>query len=111
MDFKPFPIYVGYNRRVTEYEQGMHGKVPAPEVMNWLAEVGIEWQFEWRGPEATDPDPGAVFEMMAYVEQVNKNIEKGGGIFYFDNEEDRLLFCLTWVANGIKQDAVMWHPV
>jgi hypothetical protein len=111
MDLKPFPIHVGSDRRVTHYDQhSIRGKVPSPEVMNWLAEVGIQWQFEWHSPAAVDYQLSAV-EMMEYVKLVDKNAAKSGGTFYFDNEEDRLLFCLTWVANGIKQDTAMWHPV
>ena len=112
MKFKPFAIHVGYDTRVTEYEQdkrgkGKRGKGPAAEVMNWLAEAGIKWQFDWHYPEATDPS--GVFEMVEYVNLVQKNTEKGGGIFYFDTEEDRLLFCLKWLSE--KEDTVFWHPV
>jgi len=101
---------VGSDRRVTQYDQhSIRDKVPRPEVINWLEETNVQWQFEWHSPAAVDPS--SVFEMMEYVKLVDKNAAKSGGTFYFDNEEDRLLFCLTWVANGIKQDAVMWHPV
>ena len=107
MEFKPFAIHVGYDTRVTEYEQGKRGKGPAAAVMNWLAESNISWQFDWHYPEATDPS--GVFEMMEYIDLVQKKTEKGGGIFYFDTEEDRLLFCLKWLSN--KEDTVFWHPV
>ena len=107
MDFKPFAIHVGYDTRVTEYEQGKRGKGPAAAVMNWLAESNISWHFDWHYPEATDPI--GVFEMMEYIDLVQKKTEKGGGIFYFDTEEDRLLFCLKWLSN--KEETVFWHPV
>ena len=106
MNFKPFAIHVGYDTRVTEYEQGF-GKCPSAAVMNWLAESDIKWQFDWHYPEATDPS--GVFEMVEYVNLVQKNTEKGGGIFYFDTEEDRLLFCLQWLSE--KEETTFWHPV
>ena len=108
MEFKPFAIHVGYDSRVTEYEQGKRGKGPAAAVMNWLAESNISWQFDWHYPEATDPS--GVFEMMEYIDLVQKKTEKGGGIFYFDTEEDRLLFCFKWITNGVEEP-IMWHPV
>jgi hypothetical protein len=107
MKFKPFAIHVGYDTRVTEYEHGKRGKGPSAAVMNWLAESDIKWQFDWHYPEATDPS--GVFEMVEYVNLVQKNTEKGGGIFYFDTEEDRLLFCLKWLAE--KEETIFWHPV
>jgi len=108
MEFKPFPIHVGYDTRVTEYEHGKRGKTPTASVMNWLAETDIKWQFDWIYPEK--PDPGSVFEMVEYIDILQKGVEKSGGIFYFDNEEDRLLFCLKWIANGIEEP-IAWHPV
>ena len=107
MEFKPFAIHVGYDTRVTEYEHGKRGKGPSADVMNWLAESDIKWQFDWKYPEVTDP--GSVFEMVEFVEMVDDHHKKGGGIFYFDSEEDRLLFCLKWLSN--KEDTVFWHPV
>ena len=108
MQFKPFPIHIGYDTRVTEYEHGKRGKGPAAEVMNWLAEANIQWQFEWTHPE--DDEPNRFINMDAYIKSVNEHYKKGGGTFYFDSEEDRLLFCLKWVANGVEEP-VMWHPV
>ena len=108
MEFKPFAIHVGYDTRVTEYEHGKRGKGPSAAVMNWLAETHINWQFDWHYPEATDPS--GVFEMVEYVNLVQKLTEKSGGIFYFDTEEDRLLFCLKWIADGVETP-VIWHPV
>jgi hypothetical protein len=108
MKFKPFPQHVGYDTRVTEYEEGKRGKVPTIEVMDWLAETGINWQFNWTDPEETDPN--GVFAMVEYVEIIHKNTAKSGGTFYFDSEEDRLLFCLKWIADGIETP-IIWHPV
>jgi hypothetical protein len=107
MEFKLFSIDVGYDSRVTKYDDGRRGKSPSDDVMNWLAEADIRWQFEWKYPETTDP--GSVFEMYEYVDIVQKNTEKGGGIFYFDTEEDRLLFCLKWLSE--KEETIFWHPV
>ena len=97
MEFKPFPVHVGYYSKVTEYEMGKRGKSPSADVMNWFAEIGINWQFEWQYPEATDPS--GVFEMVEYVDIVTKLEAKAGGTFYFETEEDRLLFCLTWMCD------------
>jgi hypothetical protein len=108
MNFKPFPQHVGYDTRVTEYEHGKRGKGPAAAVMNWLAETNIRWQFDWKYPEATDPS--GIFAMVEYVEIIHKNTVKSGGTFYFDTEEDRLLFCLKWIADGVETP-VIWHPV
>lgn len=108
MEFKPFAIYVGYDTKVTEYEHGKRGKGPSSAVMNWLAETDIKWQFDWKYPEVTDP--GSVFEMVEYVETVHRNTVKSGGTFYFDSEEDRLLFCLKWMANGVETP-MTWHPI
>jgi len=108
MDFKPFSIHVGYDTRVTEYEIGKRGKGPTDAVINWLAESNIKWHFEWQYPEATDP--GSVFSIMEFVEIVNQHQKKSGGIFYFDNEEDKLLFCLKWLTTSIEEP-LMWHPV
>jgi hypothetical protein len=108
MDFKLFPMHVGYDTRVTDYEQGKRGKGPTAAVINWLAEANIKWQFDWKYPEATDP--GGIFAMVEYVEIVHKNTVKSGGTFYFDSEEDRLLFCLKWIADGVETP-VIWHPV
>jgi hypothetical protein len=107
MEFKPFAIHVGYDTRVTEYEQGKRGKGPSAAVMNWLAESDIKWQFDWKYPEETDP--GSVISMVEFVEMVDDHYKKGGGIFYFDTEEDRLLFCLKWLSE--KEETIFWHPV
>ena len=108
MEFKPFAIQVGYDSRVTEYEQGKRGKGPSAAVMNWLAELDIKWQFDWHYPEVNDPS--SVFKMVEYIEVIHKSTVTGGGVFYFDSEEDRLLFCLKWIANGVEEP-LMWHPV
>jgi len=108
MEFKPFPIHVGYDTRVTKYEDGKRGKSPEDAVMNWLAEADIKWQFNWTYPEADEPHQ--FIDVMEYIKEVNKHYKKGGGTFYFDSEEDRLLFCLKWIANGVEEP-LNWHPV
>jgi hypothetical protein len=108
MEFKPFPIHVGYDTRITEYEQGKRGKIPKSEVMSWLHENVSGWQFNWTDPE--EGEPNRFIEIMEYIEEVNKHYKRSGGTFYFDSEEDRLLFCLKWIANGVE-DPLMWHPV
>jgi hypothetical protein len=109
MDFKPFPLHVGYDTRITEYVKARRGKVPKFEIMDWLHEnVGMDgWQFDWQYPETTDPT--SVQEMGEFIEQVRSSTQASGGTFYFDSEEDRLLFCLKWF-NG-DDDTIMWHPV
>jgi hypothetical protein len=92
MEFKPFAIHVGYDSRVTEYEQGKRGKGPTAGVMNWLAEAGIRWQFDWIDSHSEE-----------------EKIKPNGGTFYFDTEEDRLLFCLKWLSQ--KEESLFWHPV
>ena len=110
MEFKPFAMHVGYDTRVTEYVAARRGKVPKFEVMDWLHEnVGMDgWQFDWKVPE--NEGPVRLKEVMAYISEVNDSYRQAGGTFYFDSEEDRLLFCLKWIANGVE-DPLMWHPV
>ena len=108
MEFKPFPVHVGYDTRVTEYEEGKRGKVPSLAVMLWLHENVNGWQFNWTYPEPDEPN--RFIDVMEYIKEVNKNYKKGGGTFYFDSEEDRLLFCLKWIANGVEEP-IMWNPV
>ena len=93
MEFKPFPMYVGYNTKVTEYEHGKRGKGPNAEVMNWLAESNISWQFNWSVPELDSN-----VSLNEYAKQTIKIVATSGGTFYFDSEEDRLLFCLRWLS-------------
>lgn len=93
MEFKPFPVYVGYDTRVTEYEQGKRGKGPTSEVMNWLAESDISWQFNWNLPKLDN-----ITTLKEYAQQTIEVVQTSGGTFYFDNEEDRLLFCLRWLS-------------
>jgi hypothetical protein len=93
MEFKPFSVYVGYDTRVTEYELGKRGKGPAAEVMNWLAESDISWQFNWNLPKLDSSTT-----LHEYAKQTIDVVQTSGGIFYFDTEEDRLLFCLRWLS-------------
>jgi len=102
MEFKPFPMYVGYNTKVTEYEHGKRGKGPTAEVMNWLAEVDIKWQFKWHVPEIDSN-----VSLNEYMKQTMEIVATSGGTFYFDSEEDRLLFCLRWLS-GEKSPKIIF---
>jgi hypothetical protein len=75
--------------------------------MSWLHENVSGWQFDWTYPELDEPN--RFIDVMSYIKEVNAHYKKGGGTFYFDNEEDRLLFCLKWLSN--KEETIFWHPV
>lgn len=110
MQFKPYSVYVGYDNRVTEYHSGKKGKFPTTEVIEWLHEnVGLDcWQFDW------DPPIDALIkntDLMIEIETVQNNTTGTGATFYFDNDDDRLLFCLKWLANNKVDDTLFWHPV
>jgi hypothetical protein len=115
MDFKPFSIYIGYDHTITRYQNGQSGKIPTDQVLEWLHENVDAWQFNWN--DDLDPYSTVVhskfFNLIDYISELNKEFKysakKNGGIFYFDTEEDRLLFCLKWVTN--KEETIFWHPV
>ena len=114
MEFKPFPMYVGYNTKVTEYEHGKRGKGPTAEVMNWLAEVDIKWQFKWHVPEMDNTVSldeymkQTKLSLNEYMKLTKEIVATSGGTFYFDSEEDRLLFCLRWLS-GEKNPKIIYQ--
>ena len=109
MTYKPFSIFVGYEASLTEYVQGGAGKIPKQSVIEWLEEnVGSNrWQYDW------DPPVDPVIknsDSVGYVRETDRIYRTSGATFYFDSEEDRLLFCLKWIPNGAEQ-TTFWHPV
>ena len=104
MEFKPFSIFVGYDTRVTKYENGKRGKSPTAAVMHWLAESNISWQFNWN----MVPLDG-ISSVREYAQQTIEVVEKTGGTFYFDTEEDRLLFCLRWLSNDKEIPKIIYR--
>lgn len=118
MNFKPFPVYVGYNKKVTSYQNGKRGKIPTAKVIEWLYEnVSDRWQFNWND-DYLDPstvDYSKFINPMDYIHELNKEIKasakKNGGTFYFDRDEDRLLFCLVWLSEINEEEYIFWHPV
>jgi hypothetical protein len=103
---KPYAIHVGYLRDLTSYEPGKSGKVPSYQVMEWLNENVSGWEFIWTAPKETKP----VLGLMDYISEISLNQKDSGGTFYFDSEEDRLLFCLRWLDKKQEQQ-IFWHPV
>jgi hypothetical protein len=110
MQFKPFEIFVGYNNGVTEYLSGRAGKIPTQKVIEWLDEnIGRDkWQYDWEPP--VNPVIKNSDSVGIIIEQTDRSYKNSGATFYFDSDEDRLLFCLKWFANGIE-DSLFWHPV
>jgi len=112
MQFKPYSVYVGYDNKVTEYQNGKKGKFPTTEVIEWLHEnVGLDcWQFDWDPP--VDPVVKNVDNrsIIDHINEVCNQHYRSGATFYFDKDEDRLLFCLKWISEGIEEP-LFWHPV
>ena len=111
MQFKPFTVFVGYNTDCLEYLNGKAGMVPRQAVIEWLDEiVGRNcWQFDWQKPVENLPVSYSS-DLTATLVSIDHQMKTSGGTFYFDSEEDRLLFCLRYVSNN-DYKSIMWHPV
>ena len=112
MCFKPYSVFVGYDNRITDYQQGKRGKIPNAAVLEWLHEnIGQNrWQFDWEPPTDAvikNVDNRSVID---HVNDVANQYSSSGATFYFDSEEDRLLFCMKWLS-GKAEPPLFWHPV
>ena len=85
--------------------------VPTQAVIEWLDEsVGRDcWQFNWKSPDG-NPQISYNGDLSATLVSIDYQMKTSGGTFYFDSEEDRLLFCLKYVSDS-NYKSIMWHPV
>ena len=110
MEFKPFKIHVGYNEAVTSYQNNRRGKGPNAEVVEWLHEnVGQDrWQYIWLWPNTSQNRWTA--DIIGDHGNLTDDDREVGGMFYFDTEEDKLLFIMKWLST-YEKPYITWHPV
>lgn len=102
--------YAGYNENIM-YMNPVGYEVQH-DVKEWLdTAIGPgNWHYIWVAPNNLPLNEmlGSTSYDAVYIEA--KRLKGTGAYFYFESEEDLLLFNMRWLIEG-NREPLMWHPV